>query len=214
MEKEFWLEAWKSKNIRFHKDHFNGNLLNYFDRLKLTTNEHILVPLCGKSLDMIWLAKQGLKVTGVELSEIAIKEFFKENKLNYCIEEFGELKKYTSDNISIFVGDIFHLTAKQIGKIDAIYDRASTVALPEDMRRKLMTKFKELSPKLNMLMVLFYYDQSLVDGPPFSVSEAFITEEFKTQEIQILKEVELEKLAPKFIEVGAKVKEIVLLVRN
>lgn len=214
MEREFWLERWEMNQIGFHKDQFNQNLLNHYSDLSLKEDDHILVPLCGKSLDMIWLAKQGLKVTGIELSEIAIKEFFTENKLDYTIEEIPPFKKYTSHNITIFEGDIFELTTNLLGPIHAVYDRASTVALPDNLRSKFMDKLKELNPKLNILMVLFNYDQELVSGPPFSVSDDFIYSHFDKSNLSVLKNEKLHTLNPKFEQSGAEVFEKIFLIRS
>lgn len=214
MEKEFWLERWDMNQIGFHKNKFNDNLIDYFLQLNLNENDHILVPLCGKSKDMIWLAKQGLKVTGVELSKKAIIEFFKENNLDFTIEEVDGFKKYTSHNISIYEGDIFNLTSETLGKIDAIYDRASLVALPQAMREKFVIKLKELSLNLNMLVVLISYDQSLVQGPPFSVSEDFVYSNFSNFNMKKLKDKKIEAISAKFKEVKAEVFEKVFLIKN
>ena len=43
----------------------------------------IFVPLCGKTLDLIWLNEKGHTVMGCELSEVAAKQFFEENKIPY-----------------------------------------------------------------------------------------------------------------------------------
>lgn len=50
--------------------------------LDLAQGSRVFVPLCGKSLDMIWLAQQGHEVIGVELSPVAVEDFFRENGLN------------------------------------------------------------------------------------------------------------------------------------
>ncbi len=36
------------------------------------TGRRVLVPLCGKTPDLLWLAEQGNEIVGVELSEIAV----------------------------------------------------------------------------------------------------------------------------------------------
>lgn len=214
MEREFWLERWEMNQIGFHKDQFNQNLLNHFSKLLLKEDDHILVPLCGKSLDMIWLAKQGLKVTGIELSEIAIKEFFTENKLDYSVEELGAFKKYTSHNITLLEGDIFDLSTDMLDPIDGVYDRASTVALPDKLRSRFLDKLKELNPQLNILMVLFNYNQELVNGPPFSVSDEFILSHFDKSYLSLLESKKLEKMNPKFDEASAEVLEKVFLIKK
>lgn len=214
MEKKFWLEKWDIKQIGFHKDTFNHNLLDHYNKLNLSSGNHIFVPLCGKTLDMLWLANQGLKVSGIELSPVAIKEFFSENNLEYTIEKVGPFNKYISNNISIYEGDIFELTTEILGQIDGIYDRASTVALPEQIRANFLNKLKEFMPNLNILMVLLEYDQSLIDGPPFSVPNEFVKKNLLNCKIEVLKDNETLKVSPKFKEVNAVVKEKVLFITN
>ena len=82
MKAEFWLQRWQNSEIGFHRDEVNPNLLEYIDALGLKTGDSVLVPLCGKSKDMVWLAQRGVNVVGVELSEIAIAAFFEENQLS------------------------------------------------------------------------------------------------------------------------------------
>lgn len=209
MEKEFWLKSWENHQIGFHQNVYNSNLIKYFDKLKLFKGAHILVPLCGKSLDMIWLAEQGYKVTGIEFSEIAILEFFKENNLNYTTQQDEKFIKYESENITILQGDIFDTHVDYLKKIDGIYDRAAAVALPVPMRIRYMEKIKELCKCLNMLVILLEYDQSKIDGPPFSVSEDFIYQQFDGFNITKLKDEQADNLSSKFKKVGADRKSVV-----
>ena len=92
------------------------------------------MPLCGKSLDMLWLAEQGYQVIGVELSPIAVKAFFKENHLKPVKRRLGDFTLWSHGNISILCGDYFSLSQTQLGQIDTVYDRAALTALPEDIR--------------------------------------------------------------------------------
>ena len=80
--KEGWLEVWKKNTIPFHREEFHPSLESHFNKLELKPGACVFVPLCGKSLDLIWLSKHNFKVIGVELSEIAVKSFLKKTKLN------------------------------------------------------------------------------------------------------------------------------------
>jgi thiopurine S-methyltransferase len=64
MEAEFWHERWETGQIAFHKHEYNNHMQAFINHLKLQPGDHILVPLCGKSLDMLWLLNQGYHVTG------------------------------------------------------------------------------------------------------------------------------------------------------
>src|SRR5690606_15848969 len=102
----------------------------HFDRLRLTAGSRLFLPLCGKTRDIAWLLEGGYRVAGVELSEVAIGVLFEELDLEPAIERSGNLLCYSGPGIDIHVGDIFELTAAQLGDVQAIYDRAALVALP------------------------------------------------------------------------------------
>ncbi len=170
MKAEFWLQRWQNSEIGFHRDEVNPNLLEYIDALGLKTGDSVLVPLCGKSKDMVWLAQRGVNVVGVELSEIAIAAFFEENQLSVekIATDVGEC--WRSGNITVYCADFFDIKAEHCRHIDAVYDRAALVALPEIMRAEYCRHLVEIVPEpLSLLLVSFDYDQVKMDGPPFSV---------------------------------------------
>lgn len=173
MNKDFWLEAWRSGRTRFHKSETNRLLIDHINIFE--SLETIFVPLCGKSVDMIYLLSLNKKVIGVELSELAVESFFKENELSYIKEESQRYKKYTSNHLTLFCGNLFDLNKDELGEVRALYDRASLVALPPDMRKEYANFIKRNCPKLEkMLLGSFEYDQTKADGPPFSVDQTEI----------------------------------------
>jgi thiopurine S-methyltransferase len=127
------------------------------------------VPLCGKSPDLLWLSKQGCAVTGVELSEIATRAFFAESGIHFEVEESGGLMCFRglTRQIRIVCGDYFQFTDKPF---DALYDRASLVALPPNERQAYVKHTKSLlKPGAAQLLLTLEYDQSMASGPPYSV---------------------------------------------
>nr|HMQ21809.1 methyltransferase domain-containing protein [Planctomycetota bacterium] len=126
----------------------------------------VLVPLCGKSIDMIWLAEHGHAVVGCEIAERAIRSFFEESGLEY--EERGESFVATELPITIHCGDFFTF---ETAKCDALYDRAALAALPEERRADYVAQVDRLLvPDAERFVITLEYDQSKVAGPPFSVS--------------------------------------------
>ena len=176
MEPSFWHQKWKRGEIGFHESQTNAHLLAHFDKLHLATGARIFLPLCGKSLDIAWLLGRGYRVVGAELSPLAIDALFKSLDLQPNIVSNGALTQYSAPNLDIFVGDIFNLSREQLGAIDAIYDRAALVALPEVLRKRYAAHLMQISVRAPQLLICFVYDQSLMDGPPFSVRD----EEVKT----------------------------------
>ena len=139
-----WHSRWESNKIGWHADQVNQNLIEYFSKLNLVDGDKIFVPLCGKSVDMLYLLQRGLKVVGVEMSEIAAKQFFKENKLEYSVSKADDLILYEGDGIQIFCGDFFTLKANHLVDVKAVYDRASLIALDKALRQKYVNHLNDI----------------------------------------------------------------------
>ena len=171
MEADFWHNRWENNLTGFHLNEVNPYLKANWSVLNLKIDSRIFVPLCGKSLDLIWLAAQGHQVIGCELSDLAVEAFFSDNKLTVERSQIGDLELWQSEKVSIFCGDIFNLTPELLGEVDAVYDRASLIALPPAMRQDYAAKMSELTQSAPKLLITLEYEQEKMDGPPFSVSE-------------------------------------------
>ncbi|HRP69272.1 MAG TPA: thiopurine S-methyltransferase [Turneriella sp.] len=178
MEKEFWYQRWQNNQIGFHLGTTNPLLVKFFKRLELHANARVFVPLCGKTRDIPWLLSRGFEVVGVELSPLAVEQFFEELGVKATRREDGPHFRYTSHQLTIFQGDIFDLTPKSLGRVDAVYDRAALVALPPPMRHRYTQHLIELTHKAPQLLLTFDYDQSKKEGPPFSVGEDLVRGEY------------------------------------
>ncbi len=169
MDPDFWRKRWQENKIGFHESDTNPLLVRHFDALSLSDGARVFIPLCGKTLDIHWLLAKGYRVVGAELVETAIQQLFGELGVAASITETGPFRRYSAENIDIFVGDFFNLSKDILGIVDAIYDRAALVALPEDMRKRYIAQLMKITDKAPQLLLSFEYDQSLVPGPPFSV---------------------------------------------
>lgn len=206
MEAPFWLERWKNHEIGFHKSEVNPTLLKFKDTLALSPGKTVLVPLCGKSLAMKWLRNQGVKVVGVELSPLACEEFFKESEMLFKKTENSQFTLYEAEGITIWCGDFFQLP--QLEAIDAIYDRASNIALPPPMRKAYYQKLQSFfGPSTALLLLAIEYDESLLSGPPFSVPEEEIRKAYSGFQITKLVDRPIDLENPRFSEAKAKVTE-------
>lgn len=171
METDFWHNRWENNLTGFHLDDVNPHLRENWSVLNLPAGSRVFVPLCGKSLDLIWLAEQGYEVVAIELSPLAVAAFFDENNLTPERHDIEGLEYLQSGKITLFCGDFFALTTEILGQVDAVYDRASLIALPPAMRQDYAEKMTELAQSAPKLLVTLEYEQSKMDGPPFSVSE-------------------------------------------
>lgn len=171
MDAKFWKEVWEQGRAGWHLSQFNPKLLEYFPLLDVEKGQKILVPLCGKTKDLLWLKNIGLKVHGIELHEPAIKDFFAENQLPAPkINRDENFIHYEIENLVISCGDFFKLAEEK--SYDMLYDRAALVALPPAMRidySKVL--LKSLKPKAQGLLIAYEYDPARMEGPPFNVRE-------------------------------------------
>jgi thiopurine S-methyltransferase len=173
MQASFWIELWKKSEIGFHKADIDINLQQFWSRLALKAGQQVFVPLCGKSLDMLWLAGQGHKVIGVELSPLACEAFFDENTLTPSRYRDGAFEVWSADEIRILQGDFFDLRSEQLADCAGVYDRASLIALPPAMRDHYVQHLSAILPAAaEILLLTMEFDQAQRAGPPFAVAEA------------------------------------------
>ncbi|MBC7692223.1 MAG: thiopurine S-methyltransferase, partial [Methylotenera sp.] len=137
MKKDFWLKRWAQSEIGWHQTEVEPALIQWASGRR---PGRILVPFCGKSLDLIWLKSQGHEVIGVELSELALKKFFSENAIASAQSSEGRFTVHRADGLTLFNGDFFDLTPEQLGSVDAVYDRAALIAQPPEMRNRYALK--------------------------------------------------------------------------
>jgi len=179
MDPEFWHQRWSRDEIGFHQHEYNAHMQAFFRRLRLPPGGHVLVPLCGKSLDMIWLLQQGYRVTGIEISPRAVEDFFWENRLEHQVEEIAGGSRYRAHHLDIYCADFFEVDLSELPAIDGIYDRAALIALPEPMRQGYVRRLSALaSPGVRSLLVTLEYPPQELSGPPFTVTRAEIDELF------------------------------------
>jgi thiopurine S-methyltransferase len=170
MDASFWHRRWATNDIAWHERRGNGLLVEHIKALSLKPSGRIFVPLCGKTRDIGWLLGQGYSVVAIELSEMAIDALFRELGVEAKITQVGAFTCYRAPNLDVFVGDFFTLTAEMIGIIDAVFDRASLVALPIQMRLEYTHHLAKITSNAEQLLIIFEYDQMQMNGPPFSIS--------------------------------------------
>lgn len=170
MDKQYWLKRWEAQQIGFNLAKPHPYLCQFTEKI-FTEKDSVLIPLCGKAACIGFLAQQAHQVTGVELSEVAIKEYFAEQDLHVEVENIHGtqgLKRYYSVNISLLCGDFFKLP---LGKDNytAFYDRAGLVALPKKLRTCYAKKLAEIMPSKSEGLLITLEYQGNGDLPPFSV---------------------------------------------
>ena len=202
MEAAFWQQRWADNQIGFHQARVNPYLQRYWPQLQLAAGSRVLVPLCGKSLDLAWLAGQGHRVLGVELSRQAVEAFFREHGLQPQVTQRGAFEVWRSGDVEIWCGDFFALRAEDVADCVALYDRAALIALPPEMRVHYMRLLSQAMPAGAGLLVTLDYQQALLAGPPFSVADEEVRRGFAGWQIEELEAQEAISESPKFLQAG------------
>jgi thiopurine S-methyltransferase len=204
MDPDFWHQRWRTGQIGFHQSSPHPFLERWWPSLRLPPGSRIYVPLCGKSLDMVWLAVRGYRVVGSELSAIAVQEFFGERDDVVERAVRGPFTLHRSRSFEIFEGDALQLTTELLGPVQGGYDRGALVALPPAMRNAYVANFAALVPPQSpTLLVGLEYDEAVRDGPPFSVRgqevRALYDESFAVRELE---RVDIIEDSPRFAAQG------------
>jgi len=168
---EFWNDRWRTGQIGFHKSAVEPRLRDHWPGLNLSAAAGVFVPLCGKSLDLLWLFDRGHAVMGVELSPIALESFCMENGIPARRRLLGDFDVYEAAGLRLFCGDFFSLTPEVLGSIDAVYDRAALISWTPALRESYVAHMTALtSPGAQTLLITVEYRQDQMSGPPFSMS--------------------------------------------
>ena len=172
MDAAFWRQRWRNGEINFHRAETHPALAHWWPVCVPDPAASVLVPLCGKSLDMRWLAQRGHAVTGIELEETAVCDFFHEWDVAPTVAERGDgLRQRAGARVHLLAGDFFAF--RPAGGFDAVYDRAALVALPATMRRDYLRRLARcVTTGGRGLLITFEYTPDGFSGPPFAVDEA------------------------------------------
>lgn len=214
--KDYWIERWKREDIGFHQSDINSYLRQYWQELHLAGGSEVFVPLCGKSRDMLWLRDQGYSVLGVELSAVAVQAFFEENAYSPRRTLRKKFEQWEAHGIRVLCGDFFDLSKDDLEKTSAVYDRASLVALPPDIRERYTFHLLSiLPPGTQILLITFDYPQREMPGPPFAVSPGEVEALYRGRaEIRLLAQMDVLEQNPRFQERGlSRLEESIFLLK-
>jgi thiopurine S-methyltransferase len=205
MDPQFWHDRWRTRQIGFHQPSPHPFLERWWSHLGIAPGARVYVPLCGKSVDMVWLAARGHAVVGSELSDVAVQEFFSEQaRASPEVTPHGPFRRHTAGRYEILEGDALELTPEWLGPVAGAYDRAALVALPPELRQRYAASLATLLPaNSRTLLIAFEYDQTRKAGPPFSVTpdevDRLCAADFR---VEHLERVDILGSSPKFAEQG------------
>ncbi len=174
MDPDFWHERWRRGETGFHLPAVHDLLIAHGAAVGIRPGARVFLPLCGKTRDIGWLLAQGIRVAGVELSAIAIRDLFAGLGVTPAVSVAGDLVHHRAAGLDIFCGDIFALDADRLGPVDAVYDRAALIALPPALRDRYAPHLMALTGRAPQLLITIDYPRGAIAGPPFLVDEAEI----------------------------------------
>jgi thiopurine S-methyltransferase len=189
----FWHDRWRLGQIGFHQAAVDRQLQRHWPSLTLTAGSRVFVPLCGKSLDLLWLREQRHDVVGVELSAVALESLCLQHDIPARRRPLEDFDIYEAENLRLFRGDLFALTAKLLGAVSAVFDRAALIAWAPEQRAAYVSQMTALtSPGTQTLLITVEYPQTQMAGPPFSVGNEDIERLYGGQHaIQLLSREEI-----------------------
>jgi thiopurine S-methyltransferase len=168
VQPEFWQERWRTAQIGFHQAVIDRHLKTHWPTLKLAADSRVFVPLCGKSLDLLWLRDQGHLVSGVELSPVAVEALCMEQGILARRRSLEDFDVYEAERLTLFRGDFFKLTQALLGKVSGVYDRASLISWTPTLRAAYVGQVTALTnPGTQTLLIAVEYPQVQMSGPPF-----------------------------------------------
>jgi thiopurine S-methyltransferase len=204
MDPDFWHQRWRDNEIGFHQGEPAPLLQKHWPAVAAPAGSRVFVPLAGKSVDMVWLASQGHRVLGVELSLLAVEQFFAEHALEpeVVVSRYGT--HYRAGDIELICGDVFAMDAAALAGCAAVYDRAALIALPEELRKRYVDEiYARLPAACSGLLITLEYPAHEKEGPPFTVTESEVRERYTPHwTIDLLERRDILAAEPRFIDQG------------
>ena len=178
MEPSFWIDRWNEGQIGFHMDRVNPALIRHWPALDHAGKGPVLVPLCGKSQDLLYFKNLGHPVTGIELSPLAVEAFWNESGILAKLTQTETHRHFEAEGIRIIEGDFFTTRPDQIEAPAWVYDRAALIAMPPSLRDRYCQHLVFLARGASILLVTLDYDPTEKEGPPFPVTPQEIETRF------------------------------------
>jgi thiopurine S-methyltransferase len=177
-ERQQWWDRWQEGRTGFHRPEADLLPTRYIHALASDTHPNekscILVSICGKSKDLIWLQSYSHQVIGVVLVSQAVDAFLGDNQITPTRSSRNPFTVYQHVNLAFLQGNIFQMSSKHLESqpIQAILDLASLITLSGELRKNYVALLRDLvSPNTKMLLVTLTYEEGLTSGLRQSVSE-------------------------------------------
>lgn len=171
----YWSHRYESGQTPWIINHVHLALEKFFDKLNPGGHpKKVLVPMCGMSVDMSWLADKGMEVIGVDISRQAVTSFVSQSGQDWTVAAAPKLgsdaQTFTRKDgkIKLYCGDVLKFTEKLEGKFDMVYDWFGLHVLnPQKRLIYGKTLKKLLNPGGRLLLEAIAYDKNLLQDENF-----------------------------------------------
>lgn len=192
---DYWKKRWDDNLIGFHRPLPHDVLVEHYELI--ANCKQILIPLAGKTPDIVYLLERGHDIVAVEFCQKAVLDFFNENNIEFHMELEGQFEVYRAKNLKFFCGDLFQMSLHEFVDVSALYDRGAMIALDREQRKKYAILICQNLPSLKLVLSSqIDYGPLPETIPPYSVNVAEINDLYgksfhiKTLEVKKSKVVE------------------------
>jgi thiopurine S-methyltransferase len=151
-----YLKYWKKTKPKWHKKEVNPVLIKHIGLLTSgagnpSPSKKILVPLCGKTVDLFYLMGLGHQVFGIEGVQKFVLALQRQHDVKFKHrpeESIYEIENGNGGTLRIYCGDLFGIPDvddffRKWGPFDAVWDRSSLIAVEYDQRRAYVEILKK-----------------------------------------------------------------------
>ena len=132
------------------------------------SGRNVVVPNCGRSVDMIYLAQHAARVTGTGCTPMQIEQFQEEN----CLYMEFDGAAWRFDSLSLSPVPLCNLPDAQLGTVDIVYDRSAMISTAPDMRGDYLSRIDRLTrPGGRIYLMTVEFSTQRSEGP-YSISAA------------------------------------------
>ncbi|KAG0284637.1 hypothetical protein BGZ96_011025 [Linnemannia gamsii] len=162
-QEDGWNELWRREIHPWDKGTPSPALIEVIEKKPISAqipkSGNVLVPGCGRGVDVFYLGNEHRKAYGLDISPIAVQQ---------CKDIRTE--KGISESVAEFiVGDFFKFDTPA-GGFQLVYDYTFFCAIPPTLRADWGRRMSEIIPKDGILITLMFPIGTHTDGPPFAVS--------------------------------------------
>lgn len=109
MDAEYCYNRWETNEIAFYASDAHSYLAHPLSLMELEASSRVFVPLCGKSIDLAWIASKRHRVVGAELNRSVVHECVATANTDYELDSVGAPLRERTESFDFYVVGIFRI---------------------------------------------------------------------------------------------------------